>query len=30
MEDEVRKFLKDLDSMIDKLNEIRSKNGKRM
>ncbi len=30
MEDEVRKFLKDLDSMIDKLNEIRSKNGKRL
>jgi putative phage-type endonuclease len=30
MENEVMKFLKDLDSMIDKLNEIRSKNGKRM
>ncbi len=30
MEDEVRTFLKDLESMIQKLNEIKEKNGKRM
>ena len=29
MEDEVRKFLKDLEDMIYKLNEIRIKNGVR-
>ncbi len=30
MEDEVRTFLKDLENMIQKLNEIKEKNGKRM
>lgn len=30
MEDEVRTFLKDLESMIQKLNEIKEKNGKRL
>ena len=30
MEDEVIKFLKDLESMIQKLNEIKEKNGKRL
>ena len=30
MEDEVRAFLKDLENMIQKLNEIKEKNGKRM
>jgi len=30
MEDEVRTFLKDLENMIQKLNEIKEKNGKRL
>ena len=30
MEDEVIKFLKDLEDMIQKLNEIKEKNGKRL
>jgi hypothetical protein len=30
MEDKVRTFLKDLENMIQKLNEIKEKNGKRM